>query len=114
MSSKKKQERLEELNQHLLEARRIVSEIDEMPTIKYRGVDAADLKLDARMEAILRYIGNGCPNIYYADDWFRRLINPPEYTMTERIDEMIGAVEMTRIQANIGEIAPELASKLTE
>ncbi len=61
---------------------------------------------------ILKYIGNGCPNIYYMDDWGVRIL--PEYhvEVAAQLDQMINAMEMAGIQDEITDIAPEVAAKL--
>lgn len=115
MASKGKLEKLDKMREQLEAVRKIAAEMDDLPEIGYRGVRVADLKLGAEMEAILKYLGNGCPNIYYADDWGASVINPRTHVaLTERIDEMISAVEMAKIQSTIGEIAPDLVTRMTK
>jgi hypothetical protein len=113
MASKGKLEKLDKMREQLEAVRKIAADMDDLPEIGYRGVRVADLKLSAEMEAILKYLGNGCPNIYYADDWGASVINPRTHVaLTERIDEMISAVEMAKIQSTIGEIAPDLVTRM--
>ena len=113
MASKGKLEKFDTMREHLVAARKIAEQMDDLPEIGYRGARTADLKLDANLEAILKYVGNGCPNVYYADDWGMHVVNPQRrFEITERLDEMIGAVEMAKIQANIGEIVPEVVGRM--
>jgi hypothetical protein len=92
-------------------ARKLAEEV-ELPMLAYRGIDADKLKIDARMIDILKYIGNGCPNIYYMDDWGVRIL--PEYRVevAAQLDQMVNALEMAGIQDEIKVIAPEVAAKL--
>ena len=115
MASKGKLEKLDKMKAHLEAARNMAAEMNDLPEIGYRGARIADLKLDANLEAILKYVGNGCPNVYYADDWGMHVVNPQKrFEITERIDEMIGAVEMAKIQATIGDIAPDVVGRMTK
>ena len=84
----------------------------ELPKLAYRGVDADKLEIDERLIDILKYIGNGCPNIYYADDWGMRIL--PEYhvEIATQLDVLINAMEMAGIQESIEAVAPEVAKKL--
>ena len=111
MAKTKKSGKIKEITDHLARARKLAGEVD-LPMLAYRGIDAEKLNIDARMIDILKYIGNGCPNIYYMDDWGVRIL--PEYRVevAAQLDQMINAMEMAGIQDEINVIAPEVAAKL--
>ena len=111
MSDKKKLEKIAEIKDHLVRARKLADAVD-LPKIVYRGVDPDKLKLDVRLLDILKYIGNGCPNIYYADRWGVHILPECQVAIASQLDALIRAMEMAGIQEEIGTVAPEVASKL--
>jgi len=80
--------------------------------LAYRGIDADKLKIDDDLILILKYIGNGCPAIYYKQDMGIRILPEYQLEVTAQLDDLINAMEMAGIQENIDVIAPEVASKL--
>lgn len=112
MVDKKKLNMIAEIKEHLVRAKKIAEEVA-LPKLAYRGIDAGRLKIDARMIDILKYIGNGCPNIYYMDDWGMHIL--PEYhvAIATQLDQLINAMEMAGIQEDIEIIAPEIAAKIS-
>lgn len=104
-------EKLAEIKESLVRARKLAEEV-ELPELVYRGVDASKLKIDEKMIDILKYIGNGCPNIYYAEDWNIRILPETRLSIESQLDTLINAMEMAGIQENIDALAPEVAAKL--
>jgi hypothetical protein len=112
MVDKEKLEKISKIKMHLVSAKAIAEEVT-LPKLAYRGVDADRLKIDENMLSILKYIGNGCPNIYYAEDWGGMRILPEYYVaISTQLDQLISAMEMAGIQEDIEKIAPDIAAKI--
>jgi hypothetical protein len=111
MADKQRSEAISAIKDHLVRAKAIAEKAN-LPKLAYRGIDVGKLHLDERMIDVLKYIGNGCPNIYYMDDWGMRIL--PEYrvAVATQLDQLISAMEMAGIQEEIGSIAPEVAAKI--
>ncbi len=111
MGNKDKLAKISEIKEHLVRAKQLADDID-LPKLAYRGVDASKLKIDEKLLDILKYIGNGCPNIYYADDWGIRILPEYQLEITSQLNDLINAMEIAGIQEDIDVIAPEVAAKL--
>ncbi|MCK5115550.1 MAG: hypothetical protein KAR44_03055 [Candidatus Aegiribacteria sp.] len=111
MGNKDRLAKISEIKEHLVRAKKLADKID-LPKLAYRGIDASKLEIDDRLIDILKYIGNGCPNIYYKDDWGIRVLPEYQLEIAAQLNDLINAMEMAGIQEDIDVIAPEVAAKL--